>query len=270
MKRALPGGLALLLFVGLLLAGWMAPEFLSAGDPELAYQSIREAPPLGTDASGRPLTEYALQGAGVVAGPSLLAAVLVGALAIVGGVLASMGMPRVQALVQGSGEIVGALPRLVVVLVVALLLPKDQRSLAPIAITWALLSAPGAIDEASAVAQRLGGARFVEALRAHGFSRARIYLWHIVGLNLRPVVVRQGADTFVQVVFLEIGLSYLVSRGEPALTHGDSVHSWASILHLGYGAFLDVPATHALWVGFGLITIVAAFGVLVNVAARAR
>ena len=90
---------------------------------------------------------------------------------------------------------------MVVILVVALLLPMDWRSLMPLAIVWAILCAPGAIDEAGAVGARLGGTRFVEALKAHGFGAWRIYMHHIVVLNLRPVLVRQGAEAMMTVAF---------------------------------------------------------------------
>ena len=59
-------------------------------------------------------------------------------------------------------------------------------------IAWALMSAPGAMDEAASC-RSFGGARFVEALKAHGFSAMRIYGYHVTWLNLRAVLVRQGA-----------------------------------------------------------------------------
>ena len=124
--------------------------------------------------------------------------------------------------------------------------PSGQASLLPIALTWAILAAPQAMDEAAATAGRLGGARFVEALRAHGFSAIRIYFYHIVWLNLRSVVVRQGAEVITQVAFLEISLSYLArSQFLPAITHSDSSYSWASLLYDGYSWWLTVPPASA-------------------------
>ncbi|HJN75438.1 MAG TPA: hypothetical protein QGF58_16030 [Myxococcota bacterium] len=271
MNRKLAWGLALACFAVLVVPGLLAPEHLSPPDLANAYLGPAAAPPLGADARGRPLIEYAMQGARVVAFPALLAGLVVVLLGTLGGLLACTGSQRAEAGAQAFGEIVGALPRMVVVLVVALLVPKDARSLVPIAITWAILAAPGAMDEAAAVAGRLGGAGFVEALRAHGFSRARIYLLHIVAMNLRPVVVRQGVETMMQVVFLEIGLSYLaVQDTQPSFTHGDSEKSWADLLYLGYQAFLDVPSTHALVLGLALVGVVALMSVFVTQAVRAR
>ena len=271
MNRTLAGVLALICFGLVFVPGLFAPEHLAPPTLDLAYAPPGQMPPFGADGSGRPLLEYALQGASVVALPALLAGLLVSILGIIGGLLGCDTSMRAEAVVQGFGEIVGALPRMVVILVVALLVPKESRSLLPIALTWAVLSAPGAMDEANAVAARLGGARFVEALRAHGFSSWRIYLFHIIGLNLRPVVVRQGVETMMQVVFLEIGLSYLaVQDTQPSLTHGDSEKSWADLLYYGYQAFLGVESGHGLALGLVLVGVVALTTVFVTSAVRAR
>ncbi|MCK6523803.1 hypothetical protein L6R49_20530 [Myxococcota bacterium] len=271
MSRLIAGGFAALCLSLLVVMGMMAPEHLVQPDLSMAYAGPGELPPFGADNRGRPLLEYAQQGAQVVALPAMLGGLVVLLFGTLGGLLACVGSGRVQAVVQGLGEVVGALPRLVVVLVVALLLPQDLRGLTPIALTWALLAAPGAMDEAASVAGRLGGARFVEALRAHGFSRVRIYLYHIVALNLRPVVVRQAIETVMQVVFLEIALSYLaLSDSQPSFTHGDSVRSWADILYLGYQVILDVETGHALALGLGLVGVVALMSLSVTWAVRAR
>jgi ABC-type dipeptide/oligopeptide/nickel transport system permease subunit len=228
--------------------------------------------PFGGDQLGRPLLQYAQQGASVVLGPALAAAAAVAVLSTAGGLLRCVGDRRVEAAIQAFGEVVGALPRMVVVLVSALLIPSTARGLLPLALVWALLAAPGAIDEAGAVAERLGGARFVEALRAHGFSRARVFLYHIVLLNLRPVVVRQAAEVLLQVTFLELGLSYLaVQDSQSSFTHPDSLKSWADLLYMGYTSIgLGMPTAHALWLGLGLVAVVTVMAKLTTSMVRAR
>ncbi len=270
--RYVAGAFALLCLLLLGWAAWVAPEHLSEPDSALAYASPSELPPFGADHRGRSLTEYGSQGARVVAGPSITAGLVVMFFAVVGGLLSCTGSSRVGTVIQAFGEVVGALPRMLVILVVALVVPKDARGLLPLALAWAVLAAPGAMDEAAAVASRLGGARFVEALRAHGYSGLRIFGWHVMALNLRPVVVRQGAEVMMQVVFLEIALSYLaVAEDQPSFTHADSLVSWADLLNLGYPALvLDVPTTHALVLGLVLIGVVAAMSLCLGVAARAR
>ena len=262
-----------LLLCGLLAAALVAPEHLPDIDRSRAYASPLVMPPFGADASGRPLLDYATQGARVVVAPAVLAGLLVGALAVLGGLLRASGLSAIDSWIQAIGEVVGSLPRMVVVLVVALVVPRDARGLLPLALTWALLAAPGAMDEAAAVAGRLGGTRFVEALRAHGYSAGRIFLVHVVGYNLRPVVVRQAAEVTMQVVFLEIALSYLaLAQDQPSFTHADSLKSWADLLNLGYTrlVFADIPTGHALGLGLGLIGMVALAALAVSRAARAR
>jgi len=257
----------------LLAAAAMAPEHLPDVNPDLRYAQPSALPPFGADAAGRSLLHYATQGARVAVVPAIVAGLVVGVLAVIGGLLRAMGLRRIDGWIQGLGEIVGALPRMVVVLVIALILPRDARVLLPLALTWALLAAPGAMDEAAAVAERLGGARFVEALRAHGYSAPRIFLVHVVALNLRPVVVRQMAEVTMQVIFLEIALSYLaLAQDQPSFTHPDSLKSWADLLNLGYTwlVFDDVQTGHALALGVALIGIVSVMALATGRAARAR
>lgn len=255
----------------LLLASVLAPDFVDTPIPDRKYLGFLEAPPLGTDDRGVPLHQYAMQGAAIVTLPSLAAGLVVMVFATLAGLVRCAGMAWADTAIQAFAELVGSLPRLVVVLVIALLLPPTWKILLPIALTWAILAAPGAMDEAAATAGRLGGARFVEALRAHGFSAIRIYLYHVVWLNLRAVIARQAAEVTMQVVFLEIALSYLaVSRNEPSFTHSDGVYSWATLLYLGYKALLGEPLVHAVVVGLGLVAVVAVMAQSVRMAARAR
>jgi len=274
MNRRVPLVVAGACFAALLGAAFVAPEHLGNIRPDLALKGPLDVFPFGTDTRGRSLWDYAAQGASVVAIPAFSAGIIVAIFGIVGGLLRCVGSERVNAMIQWFSEIVGALPRMVVILVVALLLPRDQRSLFPLAWTWAILAAPGAMDEAASVAERLGGSRFVEALRAHGYSASRIFLVHVVGFNLRPVVVRQGAETMMHVVFLEIALSYLaLAENQPSFTHADSLKSWADLLKLGYPSLipsLDYHSGHALLLALGLLGLVAVMSIAIGRSARAR
>ncbi len=255
----------------LLLAGALAPEFLPV--PELGTRMAPpwEAPPLGRDDRGIPLHLMAMQGAGIVAGPALMAAVTTAVCAGLAGWIRCQNLPRLDGAIQAVGEVLGSLPRLVVVLVAALLIPPSFKGLMPVAVVWTVLSLPAAMDEAAVAAARLGGARFVEALRAHGFSQWRIYGIHILGTNLRPILVRQAAEVASQVVFLEIALSYLaVARNEPSFTHRENLASWANLLYLGYTALLGQPLLHALVLAISLLAAVVGCAHLFVVAARAR
>lgn len=271
-------GVGFAIFLGLFLATLVAPENLSAPAATFAARKATAMkgplviPPFGTDEMGISLVEYALQGARIVTLPAVLSGVLVSFLAVLSGLSRCADIGWTDRALQVFTELVGALPRLVVILVVALAVPREMRSLLPIGLTWSILAAPGAMDEAAATAERLGGARFVEALRAHGFSAMRIYVYHIIWLNLRSVIVRQGAEVAMQVVFLEIAMSYLAaSRNEPSFTHSDATHSWASLLYDGYTALVGgVPMLHALGLGLALVSIVALMAQAFRMSARAR
>ncbi len=271
-SRSTAGVVALVCAALLVLGAALAPEHLPVPAADASYASPLTMPPFGADDRGRPLWMYAAQGARVVLVPAAIAGLFVTGMGVLGGLLRSMGSERVNTWIQGFSEIMGALPRMLVILVVALVLPAEKRGLLPLALAWALLASPGAMDEAAAVSERLGGARFVEALRAHGFSLARIYGVHLVAYNLRPVVLRQGAETVMQVVFLEIALSYLaLTEDQPSFTHSDSAKSWADLLNLGYPSLvIDVASGHALILGLGLLGLVTLMNLAIGHATRAR
>ena len=208
----IPLTLSIVCLLMISIAAMMAPETMSLGAvlSEHAYATPIDFPPLGADSRGRPLIEYAMQGSKIIFS-SLSHLWSVGYHFWNDRWYISLS-PNAQSIVCSSvcRRNFGALPRMVVLLVVALILPYQWRGLLPLAITWALLCAPNAIDEAGSVAERLGGSRFVEAFTCtYGFSAFRIYFYHIVWLNLRPVLVRQGSEVMMQVVFLEVSLSYL-------------------------------------------------------------
>lgn len=271
-------GLGLALLAVLAIMSYLAPDSLPVPDRANYYAGPLQLPPFGADSLGRPLLIYALQGASIVLWPAAVAGLIVAFFATLAGLARCAGLGWFDTVLQIFSELMGALPRMVVVLVVALAMPRSYTSLLPVAIAWAFLAAPGAMDEAATAAGRLGGSRFVEALRAHGFSAVRIYLYHIIFLNLRSVLVRQGAEVLMQVVFLEIALSYLVEVPpvQPALTHPESVKSWATILYFGFQTasggewFGDRSLLHALVLGLVLVAVPAVMAQAFRLAARER
>lgn len=274
MRRTVWAAVCLAMLLTLLGLAATAPDRLPGMDLGVRELGPSEYPPFGTDRDGRALLIYAQQGAAIVAIPTLISGVLVALLATIAGLARCAGLGWLDGGLQSFQEVVGALPRLVVVLVVAMLLPYEWRTLMPIAITWAILAAPAAMDEAAATAGRLGGARFVEALRAHGFTATRIYLYHVTLLNLRPVIARQAAEVMMQVVFLEIALSYLAdaSGGDAAsFTHAADTKSWASLLYEGYTWLAaGTNLAHAMVLGLALVGCTVLGTQAFRFAARAR
>jgi ABC-type dipeptide/oligopeptide/nickel transport system permease subunit len=272
MSRVIAGVFAASCLALLVVMGMFAPEHLAQPDLSMAYASPGELPPFGADNRGRPLLEYAQQGAQVVALPAMLGGLVVLLFGTLGGLLACVGSGRVQAAVQGFGEVVGALPRLVVVLGRGLAsAPRHARShadrahLGPARRARAPWTRPR-LWPVGWAARGLSRPCAPTASPALGFTSTTSSL-----LNLRPVVVRQAIETVMQVVFLEIALSYLaLSDSQPSFTHNDSVRSWADILYLGYQVILDVETGHALALGLGLVGVVALMSLSVTWAVRAR
>ena len=96
----------------------------------------------------------------------------------------------------------------------------------------------------------------MEALKAHGFGAWRIYIQHIVVLNLRPVLVRQGAEAMMTVAFLRWRCLF-GCRNQSSFTHSDNLRSWADLLKEGYlWLALGLDSSHVLFVGLGLLGLV--------------
>ena len=94
--------IALVLFLLLSFAALQAPENMTVGSviSEYAYAKPSDFPPLGADDKGRPLIQYATQGARIVAVPSVLAGCLVMLFGMIGGLLQCIQAPRLNSLIQ--------------------------------------------------------------------------------------------------------------------------------------------------------------------------
>ena len=141
MSRLLPLVLACVILVMMLNWAANAPEHLPGVDDQNAFAVPFELPPFGADRRGRPLIDYATQGAAVVVWPACFAGLLTAFFATIGGILRAIEWSWLDAMVQAMGEILGALPRMVVVLIIALMMDREQAQLCP-PIAWAILSAP--------------------------------------------------------------------------------------------------------------------------------
>ena len=179
---------------------------------------------LGLDASGRDFLGVLAAGAvdftlpGAVAG--LVLALILGAQGF-----AALGRPAVGARAdRGPGRVVlagAAAPRLLVVMVAMLLLEEPSPWVA--AAVVGALHMPVALDEVGRSLDRLRGQEILAGSIAHGLSRWRIAVHHLLRGHLREPVLRHAAGLFGEVAFTQVALSYLF--GASAVTGGLGV-SW--------------------------------------------
>jgi peptide/nickel transport system permease protein len=140
---------------------------------------------------------------------------------------------RSAALCRGALTLIGAWPRLVlVVLVVAIFTSAARDPAAWAGVRLYLLAAVVGLSwtpqVAGAVAEKvhwLLREQFVEAARAHGLSPARILFRHILWANCRNAMLRQACMLFGSFLLVETSLSYLGHYGVPAPRP-----SWGNIL----------------------------------------
>ena len=216
-----------LVVVALILAGLLTAIGLLVGAPRPIHGGPAwpgSAHLLGLDASGRDFLAVLAAGAVDFTLPGGVAAgVLV---VILGGQgLAALGRPAVRVRAPGgaSGVLltVAAAPRLLVVMVAMLLLEEPSPWIAAFVVT--ALHVPLALDEVGRALARLRDQEILAGTIAHGLSRSRIALHHLLRGHLREPVLRHAAALFGEVAFTQVALSYLF--GASAVTGGLGV-SW--------------------------------------------
>ena len=207
---------ALLTIVGLLVG---APRPIHAGPAWPGGGHL-----LGLDASGRDFLGVLAAGAVDFTLPGVAAAlVLVSLLGARG--FAALARPAVgDRATRGPGGIVlagAAAPRLLVVMVAMLLLEEPSPWIAAAVVT--ALHVPVASDEIARALARLRDQEILAGTIAHGLSRWRIAVYHLLRGHLREPVLRHAAALFGEVAFTQVALSYLF--GASAVTGGLGV-SW--------------------------------------------
>ncbi len=218
--------LGLVLFASLLLL-WLVGLAMPYDVVADVHPDLADAPPaaahlLGTDHLGRDVLARLIRASRAFVLPGAGAAVVAGVLGLALGTVAGWFGGVAEQAGRLVFTVVGAVPRLVLVLLAATIVGDDP---AVLAVAAGLVCAP---ELGSAVAARLGDLRraeFVLALRAHGVSDARILGYHLLWVNARGVVARQLFTVFGYYVGLETTLSYLGGFGvqEPEPSWGNMV-----------------------------------------------
>lgn len=227
--RRSPGGIAgaglVLLVVGFALAGpWLIPD-----DPARLDLRARFAPPswrhwAGTDSLGRDMLARLAEGGRIALGVAIAAIALALGVGAPLGIAAARASAPVAAAILVVFDIVAAFPSLLFALAaVALLGPGLPRLVLLVAIT--LAPQFGRVARAQALA--LSSAGFLEAARAVGVSRIRLWRCHVLPNIAGPLLVLAAMD-IPTVIGIEAGLSFLGIGVPPPAA------SWGALLYDGY------------------------------------
>jgi peptide/nickel transport system permease protein len=234
-------GLGVLAFA-LLLAG--AAPLVSSGDPagQRDIVATRFLAPgstdvhgafhlLGTDRLGRDVWTRLLYGARISLGVGVLAVLLSVALGTVIGALAGYGRGPVRAALLGVTDFALALPRVVLLLLLAALWqPSAWLVIVVLGLTGWMPIARLVHGEVRALAVR----PFVEAALAAGAPPHRVLRRHILPNALTPVIVATALGVG-NAILLEAGLSFLGLGVQPPTP------SWGNMIAGGRDTIVNAP-----------------------------
>jgi peptide/nickel transport system permease protein len=185
--------------------------------------------PLGTDGVGRDLLSRMLAGArlslGIGIGGVLGASLLGGLLGLTGG----LGSRTLDALLGRAGDAVLSVPRVVLVMALALLVRPGPLALA---LLLGLTGWPSLTRLVRAEVRSLAGSDLVAAARAVGAGRWRISLRHLLPHAAATLIVAAGLRVG-PFVLLESALSFLGFGVPPPYP------SWGNILGEGRGVLVE-------------------------------
>ena len=186
------------------------------------YQAPNLEHLLGTDGQGRDVAIRILKGTEAFFFPGLMAAAIATLFGAFFGAIAGYARGPLRSTVVGVLQLIDTLPRLVFIILVCTILNPSITLIAGVA---GVLFIPVIATVVRRMVEALASEDYILAHIAHGFSPSRILLYHIVWLQCRPILIRQGTFVFGYVLFVETALSYLGDYGvqEPTPSWGNMV-----------------------------------------------
>ena len=208
---------------------------------------------LGTDFMGRDLLTRLILGIQAYFLPGLLSVAIALALGAALGVLSGYRGGRSDMAVTYFTNLVDALPRLVLMLlVIAAFKPGIYTIMAVLGLT----SAPTVAMLVKGKILMLKQRNFIESAVALGISPSQIILKHILWYNCRALLLIQATLGMAEAVLLETSLSYLgFGVQEPTPSWGNMVQAGANYLMQGNFWVSTAPALAILFtvLGFHLL-----------------
>ena len=178
--------------------------------------------PLGTDFQGRNVALRCFKAVEAFFFPGLLSALFAITLGGLLGALIGYRHGWLTRLIAATLELVDTLPRMVFLI---LLCTIWDPSIALISLVTSLLFVPSVATLIRRRVEALASEDHIQAYIAHGFSPVRILSYHILWLQCRALLIRQGFFIFAYLVFVETALSYLDGYGvqEPTPSWGNMI-----------------------------------------------
>jgi peptide/nickel transport system permease protein len=215
--------------------------------PPLARDPLGAFHLLGTDRFGRDVWSRLAYGARISLGVGALATLISVTLGMLVGAVAGLWQGRTGAALMGVTDFALALPRIVLLLLLASLWqPGAWLTILVLGTTGWMTVARLVHGEARAVAAR----PYVESAVALGAGRGRLLLHHVLPNTLTPVIVA-AALGFGNAILLEAGLSFLGLGVQPPTP------SWGNMIASGRDTLVNAP-----WVaaapGVALVVVVVA------------
>jgi peptide/nickel transport system permease protein len=173
--------------------------------PPLSFDASRHFHLLGTDAFGRDLFVRAMLAGRLSLAVGIAGSVLAGAMGIAIGALGGWEGGVLDRIAMGTGDVLLAIPRLVILLVCAALWPPGA------AMVITILVLTGWMGVARLVRGEVRGLRarpFVESAQAMGASPSRVLWRHVLPNAIAPAIVAIALGVG-SAVLLESGLSFL-------------------------------------------------------------
>lgn len=179
---------------------------------------------LGADALGRDLGRRMLLGVEAFLVPAGIAAGLALAMGLPLGLLLGLGGALSAALATQASNAIAAVPRLVLVLLAAMIHGDGPLVLG---LACGVAAVPSMAQAVGDRCRHLARREYILATRAHGVGALRTVLVHLLWLGCRMAILRELLGLLAFVVVVETSLSYLGGFGvaEPR-------PSWGNILAL--------------------------------------
>jgi peptide/nickel transport system permease protein len=207
---------------------------------------------LGSDEQGRSIAFRLFKGVSAFFFPGLIAGLICMLFGSITGACSGYFGGWIAKIINAILELIDTLPRMVFLILICTIF---RPSITLIASVVSLLFIPSVAKVIRLKVEALASEDYILAYIAHGFHPFTIISYHILWLQCRAALIRQGFFVFAYVLFVETALSYLGDYGvqEPTPSWGNMVAQTrsAALIWPWFFAALAIVITIAATFSFG-------------------